>query len=91
VVVSKTGVVLWVLVFFSVLSVFIGLYEQHTFYELEDTGKESVSAGTINFLPAVVQGYKDLPTAFNVVIFGSLGVMLSWLVVSSLPTFSGGS
>jgi len=89
--VSKTGVVLFVMVFFFGLSAFIGAYEQATYYDIVDTGTDSVNAGGINFFPAIIQGYKDLPTAVNLIIFGSLGVMMTWLVISSLPTASGGS
>lgn len=39
----------------------------------------------------VVTGYKELPTAVNVVLFGSLIFIIGWIIVSSLPTLNGGA
>lgn len=90
-VVSKTGVVLVVFAFFIITSTLIGLYTQDTYREVETTGQVDVNKATLNFFPAVIKGYKDLPQELNYIIFGVLGITLLWVVVSSLPTFSGGS
>lgn len=38
----------------------------------------------------VITGYSILPWWINAIIFGSLGVTITFLIVSSLPTFNGG-
>jgi len=86
---EKAIIIFFIVVFFFTLSTFIGLYEQYTFYDIENSGENEITAGAISFLPAVVQGYKDLPIAINLIIFGSLGIMLTWLVIGSLPTMNG--
>ena len=89
--VSKTGVVLWVLVFFTVLSIVIGAYEQITYEEITVTGEVDKDA-KINFFPAIIEGYKELPIFLNTIIFGILSSLVLWVVLSTFfPTGSGGS
>jgi len=86
---EKAIIVFFLVVFFFTLSVFIGMWEQATYETIETTGEDSISGGSLNFLPAVVQGYKDLPVAINLIIFGSLGILITWLIFGSLPTMNG--
>jgi len=85
---SKTAIVLVVFAFFTILSTFIGLYEQSTYYTIQ-ASSDDVNQGALNFLPAIIQGYKDLPVALNLIIFGSIAIMMTWLVIGSLPTMNG--
>lgn len=89
--VSKTGVILFMLVFFFGLSSLIGLFEQATYYDIEETDASIIERGKPDFFPAIISGYKELPSSLNILIFGSLGITTAWVFFSTLPTFSGGS
>ena len=88
-VLSKTGVLMGVILFYSILSVFIGMFatEQQVFLD----GDTQPSTGLTSFFGNIVTGYKELPNAINLVIFGSLLTIIGWIAVSSLPTVNGGS
>lgn len=88
-VLSKTGVLAGIILFYSILSVFIGLFaSEQQIYLNDDTVQAS---GSTSFLGNIVSGYKELPTALNLIIFGSLISILGWIAISSLPTIDGGS
>lgn len=88
---SKTGILTGVLLFYAILSVMIGLYTQSTYIQIDDTSVNA-NTGAINFLPAIITGYAQLPTALNVILFGTLLTIVSWIVITSIiPTANGGS
>lgn len=89
--VSKTGVVLFIVLFFITLSTLVGAYEKWSNTQLNPTGEKDVNIGGDSFIHNVVNGYAELPTALNVIIFSTLGVLIAWVVFSSLPTINGGS
>lgn len=89
--VSKTGVILFVILFFTMLSTFIGLYEGWSDEQIAVTGESEVSLGGDSFFKNVIQGYASLPASLNAIIFGTLGLLIVWLIYSSLPTIDGGS
>jgi len=90
---SKTGVLFGILLFFTILSTFVGIYGQSVNEELEATGELEVDViNNRGFFSNIITGYADLPPAFNLILFGSLGTILLWIAVTSLiPTLDGGS
>ena len=88
-VLSKTGVLMGVILFYSILSVFIGMFaSEQSIYLNDDT---EPATGLTSFFGNIVSGYKELPNALNLVIFGSLLTIIGWIAISSLPTVNGGS
>lgn len=60
--------------------------------EIETTGSTNYNNEQIGFLPAVVEGYKELPTTINVIIFGTLSAVIGWIVITTfIPTVNSGS
>jgi len=86
---EKAIIVFFLVVFFFTLSTFIGMWEQATYEDIDVTGETTYGSGSLNFFPAVIQGYSSLPIAINLIIFGSLGIMIAWLIFGSLPTMNG--
>lgn len=88
---SKTGFIYSVTLFYVILSVFMGFYGS---LNDEITPNESVLTDNklMSFLPNIIDGYNNIPTWLNVVLFGPLGIALLFVVITSLiPTANGGS
>ena len=90
---SKTGVLVTILLFFVLLSTIVGLYKSsngETYTEIDGT---EISVGeNYGFSKNIILGYAELPVALNVIIFGILGTTLLFIGVTSLvPTLNGGN
>lgn len=71
--------------------------------DASNTGLNSITGGTVadvsqvqttgfwDFIGNIITGIGDIPLAINIILFGSLVTILTWITVSSLPTFNGGS
>jgi hypothetical protein len=68
-------------------------------YELiyGQTAKEELCAGQaqsesrLSFIGMVISGISDLPVWINFILFGSLVIIVGWLIITSLPLWNGGS
>ena len=89
---TKTGILLTLLVFYAVLFVLIGFSHGSTqIIEHDGISKYSVLGfSTFGFLGDIFSGISELPWWINSIIFTPLVIIIAWIVVSSLPTFNGG-
>ena len=89
---SKTGVLTGLVLFFAIISIFVGMYESSNNTELSTTGETNVNSGSVNFFNNIITGYTDLPPVFNLMFFGTLITIFLWVVITSvIPTLDGGS
>ena len=84
---SKTGIVLGFSIFYAIIIVLLGFYGG-TF---GDSGSTETTESGIGFSWNLIEGISLLPLWINTVLFGSLIIVATWLIISSLPTLSGGA
>lgn len=85
--ITKSVLVLLLLLFYGCIFVFYG----YAFSTSDtDIGTSNQSLGTFTF-SNVITGIMNVPFWINAVIFTPLVLTLTFLIVTSLPTFNGGS
>lgn len=52
---------------------------------------QAVGESKLSFLGMVISGISELPVWLNFILFGSLVIIVGWLIITSLPFWNGGS
>lgn len=102
-VVSKTGIVLFLILFYISISVFLGFavedipslnqYEEQEYdsYSITENSLPSIAERT-GFFGNIIIGYSNLPIWINILLFTPLSLLLLWIFVTSfIPTLNGGN
>lgn len=87
---TKTGILFVVIIFYVVIITFIGYINAYFNYDTAINQDNVNNSGFFSFLGLVITGIVGLPVWINTILFGSLTLILSWIILSSLPTFNGG-
>lgn len=89
---SKSELLFTTMVFYIILSLFVGFWNT-SFSDNTLTGEEKTLTDNnkFNFLPSIITGYTELPLWLNIALFVPLTITLLFVVITSLPTFNGGS
>jgi len=86
---TKTEIVLFLVLWLAIVSTMFSLLG--TLLN-QDLGVSEKNEGSkfFNFDLNIITGINIMPVWFNSIVFGSLGVLITWLIVSSAPTINGG-
>lgn len=87
---TKTEIVFSILIVMTALSIFYGLLGSFTGEE-QGVETQKQSNNVLGFGLNIITGIESMPWWFNTLIFGTIISGVVWLIVSSLPTLSGGS
>ena len=92
---NKSELVLFLILFYVILSVIIGFISNSVNSNLADVSSDfdstsqNIDKGVFTFSD-IITGYTSLPFWANLIIFGTFITLLTWIIVSSLPTINGG-
>jgi hypothetical protein len=88
---SKTGILLIVIVFYAVLITLIGYINSYYAQTINPDTADATTNTELNFLGMIITGISELPVWINFILFGSLTIIVGWLIITSLPLWNGGS
>lgn len=88
---SKTGILFVVIIFYAVTITFIGYINGYYNTSIVAEQVPMSDRTELSFFQMVIDGISDLPIWINFILFGSLVIIIGWIVVSSLPLWNGGS
>jgi hypothetical protein len=90
---TKTGILITLLMFYAVLFVLIGLSYSNTniVQNQQISGYSVLGSSAFGFFGKIFSGVSVLPWWVNSIIFTPLIIGIVWIIVSSLPSFNGGA
>jgi hypothetical protein len=92
---SKSAIVFIFIIFYAILTVFVGLISNY-FGIVSGVTTASTTCtwwgcDVLDVLGNIITGYAILPVWLNIILFGTMTITLTFIIVTSLPTFNGGS
>ncbi|HUS48825.1 MAG TPA: hypothetical protein VMZ91_01560 [Candidatus Paceibacterota bacterium] len=86
---TKSGIVFTLVLFYTCVFIFIGAIYSTEIIDSTDnpTGFSQFGGG---FFGNIILGINDMPIWLNAIVFTPLVILLSWVVISSLPLINGG-
>lgn len=88
---SKTGILFTIIVFYAVVFVLVGYINTYFYSDATIEQDDINTSNFFGFLGNVITGISNLPLWLNTILFGSLIIIIGWIIFSSLPTFNGGA
>ena len=86
---SKTQILAFILLFYTVLTIYMGFIGSTINTNLDaDYGEANNKLMSID---NIISGYSLLPVWINTIIFSTFILVLTFIIVTSLPTFNGGA
>lgn len=87
---TKTGILIVIITFYAVLYIFTGYASAYFNSDITLEETDVNNTNFFDFIGFVISGITEIPIWLNSIIFGSLILIITWILVSSLPTFNGG-
>lgn len=84
--ISKSGLLIVLMIFYGLFTTIYGMF----FYDINNLELKSIGFSDITFNNIVI-GVSNAPILLNIVVFLPLFLGFLFIIISSLPTFNGGS